>query len=86
MPLTRVIDYRKERENINKFWDFEVPCRKWASLEIQPRAVSSVLLCFGGHPHPVTELPATRPWARKSVVPSYFWPEVQMEEKKMDRG
>lgn len=34
MPLTHVIDHRKERDNINKLFDLKVRYRKWASLGI----------------------------------------------------
>lgn len=80
MPLTRVIDQRKERENINKFYDLKVHCRKWASPEIEHLAAHSVLLCLALHPHPVKEIAGTRPHGRK-MAPSHLWPEVQMEKK-----
>jgi hypothetical protein len=46
MPLTRVIDHRKERENINKSCGLKVHYRKWVSLRTQHLSAWPVLLCF----------------------------------------
>ena len=80
MPLTRVIDRRKERENINKFCDLKGYTTEsgllWKSGTFSRMVFA---LCFV---LPLNEKASwdKDTWEERKVLPSHLWPEVWIKE------
>lgn len=80
MPLTRVIDHRKERENINKFCDLKVYTTESGLLWKSGTCSRTVCaLCFVLLPNERASWDKVT-WKERKVLPSHLWPEVWMEE------